>query len=244
MGVTPHYTRVAVDDRVIHIQKFIGGSDCFPGCSCLIKSTVTDSGSSPTTRIRRGLVIVLKTSDGLFYRADDAAAGADRNGVASAVSLVALGAGSASKTFKYKYKGGAEATITMAAGDDTAAEVVTALNADTEFARNLIASQAANVLTIKTKKAGADEYFEITDGTLNDQAGVDQDTFLNNTTKFGTDADYRVVERMVDMLNPASGVVYDAEAETSLAAYYDESQLLGLTAEARVVLSRRGAIFG
>jgi hypothetical protein len=60
---------------------------------------------------------------------------------------------------------------------------------------------------------------------------------------YGTDADYRVVEDYVDMLDEG-GVAGNAVAKTSMAGFYKESNLLNLCAEARAVLTRRGSIFG
>jgi len=131
---------------------------------------------------------------------------------------------------------------------------VTALNADALFKADLIADKVAtpvaNTLRIRARRAGSDEYFEITDGTLNDQGGADQDTFANNTTAGGSDGDYRVLglgggghEDHLDMLGKDGNVAAQAAANL-LAGHFDESELIGLTPDAKAVLSRRGSIFG
>lgn len=208
--------------------------------SIILDSGNTDTGSTPNDKFRAGNVCVKRASTGRYVEANDA--NGDRNGQASAASLIAIGAGAASKTFKWKYKGGEEQTVTLGAGDNTAALVVTALNADADFSADLIASQASNILTIKTKRSGADEYFEITDGTLNDQGGVDQDTFANNTLKIGTDAEYRVTLEFAE-LKDADGTAVHDEVLAARVGHFKKANLINLTAEAEATLRKWGSIF-
>lgn len=210
------------------------------GKAIVVDSSVTDTGSTPNNWIRPGLVVAKHASDGRYYAADSA--NAKKNGQASIASLVAIGAGAASDTFKWKYKGGEEQTVTGGAGDDTAAEWVTALNADADFSADLIASAAGSTLTIKSKRAGADEYFEITTGTLNDQGGAADDTFVKNTQHAGTDGDYLVLDSHFDVKD-ANNVAVNALVTGFPKGHFDESELRSLTKEARAVLQKNGSIF-
>lgn len=222
-----------------------------------VKSTVTDSGAVGSglpraTILRPGMVLGKKTSDGLFYPADDSNVSGSQ--VASVSSLIAIAATAASKTFKWKYKNGVEHTVTLGGGDNSCDAVVTALNADDLFAADLIADKVAtpvaNTLRIRSRRAGADEYFTITDGTLNDHGGVAEDTFEDNTGHGGSDGDYRVLglgggghEDHLDMLG-RDGAVADQSAPNLMAGEFDESELLNLTPDAKAVLTRRGSFFG
>lgn len=214
------------------------------GGAITVDSTVVDTGNglARTTLIRQGLVVVKVTSTGRFIRADTS--GGDRNAVATKSSLVAIGAGAASKTFKWRYKGGAEQSVTTGAGDNTAALVAAALNADAGFARHLIASNSGSTLIVSSREAGSSVYFEITDGTINGQGGTAQDTFANNTTAGGTDADYRVLGDdgglPGDMFDPAGAVANQTFANW-IAGDFDSSKLIGPTAESLAVLAHRGS---
>lgn len=225
----------------------------------VVKSTVTDTGAVADglprdTILRPGMVLGKKASDGLFYPADDVSNVGNICQPASVSSLIAIAATAASKVFKYKVNGGPELSVTMGAGDNTCDLVVAALNADPAFAGNLIADKVAtpvaNTLRIRTVRAGVTEYFEITDGNFNDQGGVANDTFADNTKAGGSDGDYRVLglgaggfEDHLDMLG-RDGAVADQGAPNVLAGEFDESQLLNSTPEAKAVLARRGSIFG
>lgn len=216
------------------------------GSSATVKSTVTDSGSDRSTLLRPGFVIG-KGADA-FYAATDAA-NVIGSSCAVATSKIDLGAGTASKVFGWKYKGGAEQTVTMAGSDDTPAEVVTALGANAGFTRDLIASLNGNKLVVTSRRGGVGEYFQITAQNFNGQGGVAQDTFTNNSQYGGADADYRVLGTgdggytdYTDMLG-ADLVVSDTPANNLVAGWFIETQLIGLTAEAKAVLTRRGSLF-
>lgn len=209
--------------------------------SIILDSGNTDAGNTPTTEFRAGNVVALRTSTGRYVEANDT--NGDRCTQASITGVVsdASANNGFGKTFKWKYQNGAEKTVTMGsttADHDTNAEIVAVLNADAAFAADLIASESGNFVNIKSRRAGSDEYFEITDGTINAVLG-----FTNNTSAAGADADYRVTRDLGVLTNAAGTAVHD-EVQAYKAGYFDESQLINLTAEARAVLSRRGSIFG
>lgn len=227
-----------------------------PGAMIQVKSTVTDSGAvggglPRATILRPGFVLGQKAVDSLFYKADDVTNVGNICTSGSATSLVAIGAGAASKTFKFKVNGGIEVTVTMGGGDNTCDLVVAKLMASIPFAGNLVATNVnTNFLKIQTLRAGVSEFFEITDGTINGQGGVANDTFANNTKAGGSDGDYRVLglgggghEDHLEMLD-ATATAADQGAPNLMAGEFRESQLLGSTPEAKAVLARRGSFFG
>lgn len=220
------------------------------GGAIVLKSTVVDTGNglARTTLIRPGFVVGKKSSDGLFYRADDTS-NVTGPTAATVTSAADIGAGAASKTFKWKYKGGGEQTVTMGGADDTPAEVVTKLNGDENFNADLIASLNGNKLVITARRGGVSEYFQITTGTLNGQGGSTDDTFTDNAMYGGSDPDYRVTGTgdggyadYVDMLG-SDGAAANQYTPNLVAGVFKESQLIGLTAEAKAVLTARGSIF-
>lgn len=236
----PSLVENTVSESQIHIDESI----YLAGPDAVIKSTQVDAGASPTTTIRKGNVLVKKTSDGLYYVDDGAtnAASADRNTPASVSASETADADWASKTITCTVNGGVAITVTLGAGDDTDAEVVTALNASASFqAAGLIADTSASRVRIRTVSAGRNQYLSVT-SNLATAFGS------SGTTGYGTDADYVVTETEVSTLHPASGVAMDTPVKTSRAAFYKESALKSANAsisnEARAVLMRNGARFG
>lgn len=212
-----------------------------PGTDVLIKSSVTDSGNSAmrTTILRPGFVVVKKTSDGLYYAATFSGSNGDRSAAASVSSATGITTSWASTTQTFVVNGGASIAVTLAGSDDTNAEVVTALNASALFhAAGLIADVSASAVRVRTTEGGAHKSFVWT-SSYADTFG----TGVASAEGFGTDADYRVIEDYVDMVDE-SGSVADSLAKTSMAGFYDESQLINLSGDARAVLTRRGSIFG
>lgn len=219
------------------------------GEGIVVTSGVVDSGNGleRTSILRPGFVVVKRTSTGEYIDTSDS--NGDRDAVASATSLVNIGSGAANKTFKFKYRGGVEHTITTVTATTSVAALVTLLNADDKFNSDLIADAVSSTLRIRSKRAGAGEYFEITDGTLNGQGGVAQDTFANNTSAIGTDADYRVIghegrpEECVDLLSNTGVAASNDDSQNLWSAYFVEASLVGLTTQAKACFIRRGSRF-
>lgn len=203
-------------------------------------SVVSDSGSTPTTLLRPGNVLVKKTANGKFYLADDYTNG-DANTQASASSGAAIGAGAASKTFIWSYKGGTPQTVTTGAGSNTAALVATDLNNNANFAADLIASNSGSTLIITAKRAGENEWFQILNGTINNQDGGNL-TFTTNATFIGAFSDYEVLAQYIQ-LTDINGAAADAVASTIRKGRFKKSQLLHLTAGAEAALVARGSTF-
>lgn len=225
-------------DAVIHIDE----TDFLAGPEVVLKSTVTDAGATPTSTIRKGNVIVKKTSDGLYY-ADDGttnAAGADRNTQASVTALITADATFDSKVISVFVDGVALPPITLGSGDDTDAEVAVALNANAIFAANCVASVVASRVVIKTLRSGRLTSLKVS-SNLTTAFGA------NGTTSHGTDADYLVTEEEVSTLD-ITGAAVNTPVKTSRKAYYKESALCSsngaISDEAKTVLFRNGARFG
>lgn len=218
-------------DRLIHIDEtnYLGGP------ACRLVSTITDAGATPTTTIRKGCVVVKKTSDGLFYLSTTA--GGDRN---TAPTITSSGnTDTADGTVKLVGNHGT-ISVTIATGSGTEADVVTDLNASAAFAAHYVATSGAGEVTITARGTGSAEWFYIHSDTTASVGFAEGEA----NSKYGTNAEYYVTEEEVSTLDPSTGVAAIVEVKTSARAFYDESQLLYLTAEARAVLSSRGALFG
>ena len=234
MSLLPSFTTSTFADRLIHTDEnnFLAGPDA------VLKSTVTDSGSSPTTSIRKGQCIVKKTSDGLYYLDDGLAnaSSADRNAAAVVTASETADGDWASKTITVTTLGG-KRTVTLGGADDTDAEVVTAWNADAD-GKSLAVASASGGRVIFTSTAKGAHVHMLVESNLTTAFGT------SGTAASGTDADYLITEQDVSMLHPATNAVADRPVRTSRKANYDESELLNLSAEARSVFARRGASFG
>lgn len=204
-----------------------------PGGAITIKSTVTDSGGPRATILRPGLVVVKKTSDGLYYPADDAAA--DRAAAPAAISTTSHADGNG--VIKLVGNHGT-ISVTTTTGAGTEANNATDLNANAAFAAHYVAASGAGELTITARATGEKEWFYIHADTR-DTAGFSEGEAY---AVQGTDADYRVLEDYVDMLDE-TGTAADATAPNTKAGTYLTANLLKLTPEARATLAKRGSIF-
>ena len=214
--------------------------------SVMVKSTVTDAGDTAirTTVLRPGMILVLKTSDGLYY-ADDGvanASSADRDTPASVSASETADGDWASKTITVTVDGGPSATVTLGGADDTDAEVVTALNADAGFIKlGVIADASGSRVRIHTVEAGSHKTLFVTSNltTAYGSAG---------TEAVGTDADYVVLHDYCDMLDQ-NAVASDAVAKVVVCARFDTSLFLPANttdcvhAQAKAVLRRNGSLF-
>lgn len=204
-----------------------------PGGAIVIKSTVTDSGGPRATILRPGLVVVKKAGDGLYYPADDATA--DRG---TAPSITGAGHVDGNGVIALVGNHGA-ISVTTTTGAGTVANHVTDLNADAVFKAHYVASSSGGQLKILARGTGAEEWFYIDAATLDTSGLAEGET---NGVK-GTDADYRVLEDYVDMLDETGTAADSVASNNSKAGCYLEANLLKLTPEARATLVRRGALF-
>jgi hypothetical protein len=205
-----------------------------------MNSTVTDSGSSPTTRLRKGNVIVYDTPSGTWFLANQVNDGAhgDRCQPAS-VSSTGTGDGTwNSAVVTVSANGGPNITVTLGAATATAAAAVTDLNNNAEFKAIFIADVNSTFVRIRSKHAGADQYIAAS-CTANSFFGAGV-----TMTAVGTDAFYAVIETIygVDMIDPMSGSATAAIADASCVGWYDTTALLNSTPESLAVLRRNGSL--
>ena len=200
----------------------------------VLDSTNTDAGNTPTFRFRPGNVVVLETATGRYREANDATG--DNSAAAAVTSAEVPDAGWQSATITTNINGQDVVIVTLAATDDTVAEVVTALNANAIFAANFIADDNGGSPRITSLIAGSGISLLVTSSlaTAYGAAGTEDQ---------GEDADYRITERAVD-LEDGNGVAINQQVNASFMGDYDTSVLLNLTADARRVLeSVRGSSF-
>lgn len=130
-------------------------------------------------------------------------------------------------------------SVTTTTGTGTEANHATDLNANQEFSASYIATSGAGELTIKSLRAGPDEWFYIHSDTL---ATVGFAEGVANEVR-GTGSKYRVTTTWVD-LKDLDGTAKDELVPVLSAGYFDESVLASLTNEARAELIRNGSAFG
>ena len=193
-----------------------------------------------------GAVVVLKTSDGLYYLANDAANG-DRNTPAVVTSIEKPDADWKDKTLTWTvyYPDGEVATGAVAASgadDDTIAEWVTLLNADPAFAAHLTASDsgAGDLLVCTTKSSGR---VGLKISLDLDTAYTTDDGASSSATDEGAEADYRVITEQRSLVSLTGASRTSDSTPGLLAGHFDESELTGLTLEAKAVLIGRGSLF-
>lgn len=203
------------------------------GDQVVLDSGNTDSGATPTHRLRPGNVVVKRTSTGRYVEANDANAD---TGTAPSITTTSHSDGNGVIKLVGNH-GTISVTTTTGAGSE--ANNATDLNADANFAAHYTASSAGGELTITANRSAADEWFYMhtdTMATASFAEGVD-----NAST--GADPDVRVVVEAGDLQDP-DGTAQHAPAVNLVRGYFDESQLINLTGQAKEVLARRGSIFG
>jgi len=200
----------------------------------VVDSGNVDSGSTPTSVLREGNVLVKRTSTGRYVEANDS--NGDRNTGAVVTAAEAADAGWQSKTITCTINGGKKVTVTLGGADDTNAEVATALNADADFARHYLADGSGALLTITSLETGADIVLEVT-SNLSTAFGA------SGTQAYGEWADYGVLHRPCDLTDEAGSASHSKGSIVYAHGRFDESQLINLTGDARRALQGRGCSF-
>jgi hypothetical protein len=229
----PAYTEFRDEDRKLYVQA-LDGREYSQGSDVVLRATALDLGNTPTTRVRKGNVIVKNSQDGIFSAASDPQA--DRNRGAIVTALQTADQGWAGKTITVSVRGRPVVTVPLGANTNTDAQVVADLTANATFALFFTAAVVGARVQIASLEAGADVVMAV---TSNNPAAFG----ARGSDGAGADADYRVTAEPVDLVDP-TGAPANNTVKTSLKAFYLEAALIGLTGEARAVLSRRGAIFG
>lgn len=231
-----------------HKKHLIDGQLSVQGNDVRLKGGVTTDFPVTDGKVMpAGAVVVRKTADGLYYLANDGANG-DRNTAASVASIEAPDADWKDKTLTWEvtYPDGTSfAGEVPASGndDDTIAEWVALLNADPGFGGHLVASDSgAGDLLVITTRAKGEVHLSVSMDL--DTAFESDDGGTSSDEDDGTEADYRVTDQQRSLIN-MNGASRDSDpVPTLLRGHFDESELTGLTDEAKSVLKRRGSIFG
>lgn len=229
--------RVLVDS-----QKTVQGNDVR-----LKGGVTTDFPATGDKVMPAAAVVVKKTADGLYYLANDAANG-DRNTAAVVTSLEKPDNDWKDKvlTWTLSLPSGAveEGTVTASGGDENSiAAWVTLLMLDAAFASRFVASDsgAGDLLVITTLAKGR---VALKISMDLDTAYATDDGASSSDTDEGVEADYRVTNEQRSLVS-VGGASRDSDpVPTYLAGHFDESELTGLTAEAKAVLMGRGSLFG
>lgn len=206
------------------------------GDDVILDSSNTDSGSTPTSRFRAGNVIVKRTSTGRYVEANDG--NADVSARAAITSSSHTDATDDIVIVSPKLPGGT-LTVTVTTGTGTEAECATDLNANADFAAFFTASSADNELTITMNAPGPENWFYMGSGT---HANYGFAEGIDNYSA-GTYPDVKVTRAPV-RLTDDNGTAKHEIVPTYDSGYFDESQLINLTGEAKQVLVSRGARFG
>lgn len=193
----------------------------------------SDGGHTPTDEFRKGNVVVMKTSDGEFVEANDAAG--DRSTPASITSVGHVDSDNA--TFKLVGNHGT-ITVSITSNAGSEADWVTDLNADAAFKAHYIASVSGTDVKVESRNVGEEEWFYVHTDTT---AGAGFAEGEANAVK-GATADYRVTGHMAKLVNGA-GAAIDQEVLAYKFGHFKESELINLTKEARAVLVQRGSLF-
>jgi hypothetical protein len=214
----------------------------------LAGNVTTDFPATGGKVMPAGAVVVRETTGGLYFLANDATADhGERNTAAVVTSLEKPDADWKDKTLTWTLSlpdGTTETGTVVASGadDDTIAEWVTLCNADIAFGSRMVASDsgAGDLLVVTTLMKGRVHLLLSMDL---DTAYASDDGSTSSDEDEGTEADYRVLldqQSTID-LNGASRT--SDQAASLLAGHFDESELYGITAEAKAVLMGRGSIF-
>jgi hypothetical protein len=193
-----------------------------------------DPGNQPPWRFRAGAVVVAKAATATFVEGDDPTG--DRNQPASVAALVAADATWAGKTLEFSVSSGPLFTVVLAPTDNTDALVVVALNNDGRFKGELVADEFNALLRIRTLQAGADKTVHANVQGLATAFGP------TGADAVGSDADYRVTLADGDLID-GSGAPASSTVACCRKGHFNTKKLRNLTAEAKVVLIRRGAFF-
>ena len=134
MGLSPRLTQSSLDAARHRVTTRGNEKDS----AIMLDSTMTDSGNTPTFRIRAGNVVGLESGGTVYHEANDVA-NIEVGTAPSVTSLEAPDVDWQNDVITFSINGQTVVAVTLGAGDDTVAEVVIALNADAIFAANMIA---------------------------------------------------------------------------------------------------------
>ena len=224
----------------------IDSSRSKPGSDVVVAGgQTTNYPATGNKRIRAGAAVVKESGDGLYYLASgaDGASAGDINTVALVSSAEAPDGDWASKvvTWSVFYPDGSVVsdTVTLGAGDDTVAELVTALHANVNFRNHLLAT-ANTILEIRSLVKDAVRVRISVNLTTAYGTVSGSSSYTDGT---GTQADYRVITQDRDLIDVNGTSAPSHPVSTLMAGRFDESEMSHLSNEARAVLQGRGSTF-
>lgn len=232
----PNFTTTTLSGRRVLVDDSIG-----PQTKCVTSdSGNADSGSTPTTRMRPGNVLVKRTSTGRYVEANDS--NGDRSTPPSVSSAEAADTDWDGTTITVYLNGTLVATVVLAGSDDSTSEVVTALNTAFAAANLPIVASGLNaaVLVVKAHPGGGNVSLRV-ESTLA-TAFATAGGAGSYAEDVGLDADYVVTLEYADQVND-DGTAIHADVLVAQRGYFDASNLINLTADAKAVLRRRGSRF-
>ena len=202
----------------------------------VLDATNVDPQNAPPWRFRAGGVVVpLAVGGGAFVEGDDPAG--ERNKPATVVALVPADATWGGKALEISQDGGPVFAFGLNPGDDKTAAVVATLNNHPRFQGALLADELNGLLRIRTLGAGGDRALAV------NAPGIPTAFGPNGSEATGTDADYRVTLADGDLID-GTGAPAKALVACCRKGHFRVDKLRNLTAEAKVVLLRRGSILG
>lgn len=189
-----------------------------------IHSTTIDADNTPTTQLRRGLVLGYDSASLKFVDAADALVDANTQAVVTASETADTDWDGETITVQ-EPEFGNSVTVTLAGSDDTDAEVVTALNANHLFTSFATASVSGSRVVITAHKYGT--RLEVT-SSLSTAFGASGTTSTGTKTKHGI-----LLDPIPSMLGIADAAIDRRATIVTGNAVVMSANLLGITDAAR-----------
>lgn len=199
-----------------------------------VDSGNVDSGSTPTSLLREGNVLVKRTSTGRYVEGNDS--NGDANTQASVSASETADADWQDATVTINVDGVDIVTVTLASDDDTDSEVADALNANAIFAANCIADVSSSRVRIRTLRAGADVSLKVT-SSLSTAFGA------SGTTDSGEYADFVVLAKPTHLIDEAGSAAHSSASVVYSGGRLREANLINLTPEGKRALLAKGFTF-
>src|SRR3990167_7111326 len=236
-----------VESTITGRALFLDDSLSVAGPGLTIDSGESDSGNTPTFRLRRGHVMALRTSTGRYIGPDDANADAQ---AAAAVTALITNPGAAAWDGTVTITGHWGSVAVTLSSDDTDAAVVTAINAalaalNPEWGP-AVATVAASRVVVTNRDVGAGTWLHCV-STVSTMYGA------SGAGANGTDPQVYITADESGNLQDINGPARRGSATSYSSGYIDESQLLISGAAAtsspvwpdyRSIFTLRGARFG
>lgn len=217
---------------VVANEPFIGFSEDSRRAVTLAAATV-DGGNSPTTQLRRGLVLGYDIGADVWLHASHA--DVDVSAAAAITAAETADADWASKTFTAALPEiGVSVTVTSGAGDDDDTKIATVLNGDAQFANFFVASVVATRVVITANRTGL----------LLTVASSLTTAFAAGASNAPVKGKYAVLDDAIASMRDFTGGATAKKRASARTRNFTakESLLLGITADARQYFRENGII--